>query len=372
MLSVASRHEVGTLIVRSKFIYSASIISSKRFQSSVSQDDKAKIINHDSIYVLSIPITTSRSYIYCNHKPTILDSTQKQKFPLVTKIESKVMGIATKGWDKLSNSKQSVNIKITNFIKRLLSTIPYEENCLKSFPSKSAMIREINEESIEEVNKKLKLENPTSALVQTQIQELQIKHDQVKPIPLYHPSFQKPTTILTQLYNFRDEAHSKHLKYSILCAIGIPISLPFALVPVVPNVPGFYIAYRLYCNVKALMGVKHLNYLLENSKNTKKVEEKDGENYKLEAISDESTISDTEHLAFKTLNDLDSIYKKEHSSDVLVEHVQEEERIIISKEIIEDLTSQLNMGNLKDDLLKALKQETARLNKNLKINDAVE
>ena len=44
----------------------------------------------------------------------------------------------------------------------------------------------------------------------------------------------------------------------------IPISLPFALVPIVPNVPGFYIAYRLYCNVKALLGVKHLDYLLED------------------------------------------------------------------------------------------------------------
>ncbi|ABN64405.2 predicted protein, partial [Scheffersomyces stipitis CBS 6054] len=294
---------------------------------------------HDSIYVLSIPITTYKSYIYCNHKPSILDKSQKSKFPLVTKIETKVTGIAAKGWNSLSTSKKSYNVKITNFIKKLLNTIPYEENCLKSFPSQTAMIREINEESLDE--------GTASAVVSSQIDDLNIPHHQIKPIPLLHPSFQQPTTILNQLYNFRDNAHSKHFKYAVLCGVGIPLSLPFALVPVVPNVPGFYIAYRFYCHVKALLGVKHLNYLLEVEPKRELAASQEDPKVKLETITDEKAILDTKHLSFK-------------------------ERVIISEKIIDDLCSEFSMDYLKDDLLKALKQESARLSKNLKVDDAVE
>lgn len=336
------------------------------------QDDKSKIINHDSIYVLSIPITTYKSYIYCNHKPSILDKSQKLKFPLVTKIETKVTGIAAKGWNSLSTSKKSYNVKITNFIKKLLNTIPYEENCLKSFPSQTAMIREINEESLDEVNKKLDSEGTASAVVLSQIDDLNIPHHQIKPIPLLHPSFQQPTTILNQLYNFRDNAHLKHFKYAVLCGVGIPLSLPFALVPVVPNVPGFYIAYRFYCHVKALLGVKHLNYLLEVEPKRELAASQEDPKVKLETITDEKAILDTKHLSFSAVHELDKIYRRGNIRNSLGEPVQEEERVIISEKIIDDLCSEFSMDYLKDDLLKALKQESARLSKNLKVDDAVE
>ncbi|CAH2355089.1 hypothetical protein CLIB1423_21S01574 [[Candida] railenensis] len=306
-------------------------------------------LNSNSIYVISIPVTTHRSYIYMNHNKSLLDKTQLNRYPVVAKLENKLVSLATKGWDKMNSSNLTVNKRIIKLVKRLLNTIPYEESCLKSFPSQSTMIREINEESTDKAR----------ALIPSQIEEEQIATDQLKPIPFYHPSFQKPSTILSQLHDFRNDARSKHLKYAGLCAIGVPLSLPFALIPVIPNVPGLYLSYRLYCNIKALVGVKHLDYLLERKG--------------IAGNTRNDDVSNTDHVAFERNLYMDSIYKLGNTSKELeVESVQEEERVIITKEIIDTLCSKLELPQLKEDLLKALKQEIAKLEKDMKIKDEIE
>lgn len=210
------------------------------------------------------------------------------------------------------------------------------------------MIREINEEALKSINQ------TSNKLIQTEINQLKIPTNQIKPIPLYHPSFQNASNILTQLCKFRDENYSTYLKYTILCGIGVPISLPMAIIPVIPNVPGFYLAYRFYCNLKALMGLKHLDYLLERD-------------------SDASTATDTKHLTFIPQTIIDDIYKQDNSqTELIIDSVQEEERLIITPEIIEQVIEKLQLPQLKEDLSKALRQETKRLGKNIKVDDAIQ
>lgn len=343
-----------------KLHHPLSIITSRRFQSTKSDEvaDKVSslIPNKNSIFVISIPITTSKSYIYCNHRPSTLSPKQLANIPFIYKLEGKFVKLASKGWSKLSNSKQKVNQKIVDLVKRLLATIPYEENCLRSFPSKATMIREINEESLHLVT-----DEKDHKVVPGQYDDLKIDTNQLKPIPLYHPQFQKPSTILTQLYSFEEETKKRHTRQAILCAIGIPITLPFAILPVVPNVPGFYLAYRLYCNIKVLLGIQHLDYLLENKQHTE------------HEVADETTVNDTSHITFKSVDGLDLLYAKYNESRLLLnELVQEEETVIINEEIIEELVEKLGLTNLKEDLLKAYKQETKRLNKDIKVDDQVE
>lgn len=328
-----------------------------------------KILNNESIYVVSIPITAKKSYIYCNHKPSILPKSQTNTIPLVNRVETKVTSIATKGWNKLNNSDKSWNIKIVSLIRKLLNTIPYEENCLKSFPSKSAMIREINEEADQNNqidilkntvnsasnnasnnfsnnasnnasnnisdNASSNTSNNVSLYLQSEIDSKNIK--QLKPIPFYYPNFQNPNDLLHQLHHFRDNAYSKHYKYAWLCAIGLPLSLPVALIPVVPNVPGFYLAYRLYCHIKALQGVNHLNYLLESENN-----------------EDSENVLNTTHLNFISLDLIDGLYNN-------IE-IENHDQVIINEDIIEKLTNRLNLPHLKQDLIKAMNQETNYLN----------
>lgn len=353
------------LIQKYHLLYRPCIITCRRSQSTRSTNTPlSQVPNKNSIYVISIPITTSKSYIYCNHRPTTLSPKQLANIPLIYKLENKLINLASKGWSKLTNSKQSINQKIVSSIKKLLDTIPYEENCLKSFPSKSTMIREINEESSDftESNNNDSSQLQVHKIVQAQVDDLKINTDQLKPIPLYHPQFQNPSVILNQLYSFEEENKKKHKNQAILCAIGIPITLPFALVPILPNVPGFYLAYRLYCNIKALLGLQHLNYLLETKKGG------DPE------IANQATVSDTSHIAFKGIEGLNQLYLQHNNSNLLYESIEDEEKeiVIINEEIINQIVETFELNNLKEDLLKALKQETKRLNRDIKVHDQVE
>ncbi|KAJ9636752.1 hypothetical protein H2199_007746 [Coniosporium tulheliwenetii] len=67
--------------------------------------------------------------------------------------------------------------------------------------------------------------------------------------------------ILEKLATERQALHRKRMWWSI---VGLPISAPFGLVPVVPNIPFFYLAFRAYSHWKALSGSQHLQFLVEN------------------------------------------------------------------------------------------------------------
>ncbi|KAI5953154.1 hypothetical protein KGF54_002525 [Candida jiufengensis] len=331
---------------------------------------KSPIIDKNSIYVISIPITTKRSFIYCNHRPDLLSKSQASKIPLYIKLETKVINLATKGWNKLINSKSKINIKIVEFIQKLLSTIPYQENCLRSFPNKEAMIREINEESLhlikpiekkEPENDHQKGEKDT-IILQSEITNLKIPNNQLKPIPLYHAKHQLPTTILNELYDFRVDNKEEHKKNAWLCGIAIPLCLPFALIPIVPNVPGFYFTYRLYCNYKALLGIKHLDYLLETD-----IPQDDY------YPTDEKTVEKTTHLKFNAVKEIDQIYAS-YNTDLQSNQINinngDDELLLITPEIINDLVDTFDL-DIKDELSKALMQERKRLNRDVKVDDQV-
>ncbi len=47
--------------------------------------------------------------------------------------------------------------------------------------------------------------------------------------------------------------------YSLILA---PVTAPFALIPIIPNIPFFYVAFRAWSHWRALEGSKHLQKLL--------------------------------------------------------------------------------------------------------------
>lgn len=295
-------------------------------------------LNLESIFVLSVPITTHRSYIYCHHRPSLLSSSQRQSIPWLIKAENKVVGLATKAWNKLAASKIAVNQKIVAFVRRLLNTIPYDENSLRSFPSRRAMIREINEEH---------MSSQPKVVLTSEVEDSQISVDQLNPIPVIHPRFQDPQAILTQMHQFKNDLSAYHLKWAVVCAIGIPVSLPLALLPVVPNVPGFYLAYRTYCHLKALKGAKNLGYLLECS-------------------NEDPNVEDTTHLTFRECPELDIPFLEDATfSKINGRESEDDEHILITNEIIENLVELTKLTNIADDLKRALVQETKRIQEGL-------
>lgn len=295
-------------------------------------------LNLDSIFVLSVPVTTHKSFIYCHHKPSLLSDQQRSEVQWMIRVENKLVSLAAKGWSKLENSKASINQKIVSLVRRLLSSIPYDENCLRSFPRKSTMIREINEEHQASFPR---------VVMTSEVEKNAVSLDQLKPIPVYHPRFQEPQAILNQMNDFRTTLTQHHKKWAILCFLGIPVSLPLALVPVMPNVPGFYLAYRLYCHLQALRGAGNLGYLLESNNN------------------DES-IEDTTHLTFSSVPALDAPYLANGSFEKIKSvNLEESETLLLNAEIIDALVESTGIHLVKDDLLRALSQESRRLKRDL-------
>lgn len=68
--------------------------------------------------------------------------------------------------------------------------------------------------------------------------------------------------VLKKLATERQALHRKRLLWSF---IGMPISAPFALIPIIPNLPFFYLVFRAYSHWRALSGSKHVEYLLNKN-----------------------------------------------------------------------------------------------------------
>ena len=63
----------------------------------------------------------------------------------------------------------------------------------------------------------------------------------------------------------------------------------------------------------------------------------------------------------------------QHNNPLLQDPIEDdEETVIINEDIINQIVEKFELTNLKEDLLKALKQETKRLNRDIKVEDQVE
>lgn len=71
------------------------------------------------------------------------------------------------------------------------------------------------------------------------------------PIRLhYPPSLISPDHLLSNLKNLVATRRPHHRSRMIWCCIGMPFTLPFALVPILPNLPFFYLVWRAWSHWK--------------------------------------------------------------------------------------------------------------------------
>lgn len=79
---------------------------------------------------------------------------------------------------------------------------------------------------------------------------------------LYPPSLLQPNPLLKNLKNLTDHRTPHHYRRFWYCVVGMPITIPFALVPVIPNLPFFYLVYRAYSHWKAYKSSQYLSNLI--------------------------------------------------------------------------------------------------------------
>ncbi|KUJ16832.1 uncharacterized protein LY89DRAFT_782092 [Mollisia scopiformis] len=173
-----------------------------------------------------LPISTRRTLIYCQR----LNVTTAEQQGLLDKATNRAAALWA-GWEKKESGWQR---KVVDYGNAALKRIPYEEWGLKSIPPLSAR-RKKEELSGKEL---VEVSFPSSLMPENTVPE-----------------------ILRKLGTERQKLHRSRMIY---CFIGMPITAPVALIPVIPNLPFFYLVFRAWSHWRALSGSKHIEFLLDN------------------------------------------------------------------------------------------------------------
>ncbi|CAZ80165.1 unnamed protein product [Tuber melanosporum] len=173
-----------------------------------------------------IPISTRRTLVYAQrlNKITLAEPSYADK----------ASAKAANVWLQWETGKAGWQRWITDAGNKLFNRIHHEEWSLKSIPPLSARRKDRGADK-----QKIEVLYPPSV----------IKEKNVSPI-------------LQRLATERNRIHRTRMIWSI---VGMPIVAPFAIVPVIPNIPFFYLLYRAFSHWKALSGAKHLEFLLSRN-----------------------------------------------------------------------------------------------------------
>ncbi|KAI4106726.1 MAG: hypothetical protein LQ339_002917 [Xanthoria mediterranea] len=178
-----------------------------------------------------LPISTRRSLIYCQRLNNQLSSETTYVDRLTARASNTWLRWekAEKGW------RTGWQRKVTHYGNKLFETIPHEEWGLKSIPPLSKRRKD------EELKGKKEVEVIFPASV--------IAEDKVK----------------LALREFAgDERQALHTKWMWATIISMPLSAPAALIPVLPNIPFFYMVFRAWSHWRARSGSRHIDFLLDN------------------------------------------------------------------------------------------------------------
>ncbi|KAI0486183.1 mitochondrial K+-H+ exchange-related-domain-containing protein [Xylaria cf. heliscus] len=256
-----------------------------------------------------LPISSRRTLLYCQK----LQALPSEKQSLVDKVTLR----AARLWNSWEKKESGWQKSVVRYGDRALRRIPYEEWGLKSVPTLSARRRE---EDI--IGKE--------------------KHHVIFPRSII--STTRAPEILQTLATERESLHRSRMLW---CFVGMPITVPFALVPIIPNLPFFYLAYRAWSHYRALAGGKHLQWLLSKDFYTLSPWETLDAAYS--PLLPSSTLSEQE----PTRPSSEPSYESDRGP-------QEQERLLLTQESGRMLAQTLNIPGLRVELERAIWQvETA-------------
>ncbi|KAH7385476.1 mitochondrial K+-H+ exchange-related-domain-containing protein [Phaeosphaeria sp. MPI-PUGE-AT-0046c] len=177
-----------------------------------------------------LPVSTRRSLIYCEklHEKAAKDRSLLDK----ATIKASETWVA---WEKDEKAIGNWKKKVTYYGNQALKQISFEEWGLKTLPALTAQ----RKQSIVDGKEKYEVLFPGRYLKQEKI-----------------------FGILEKLAKERQSMHRSKLIWSVVI---MPFTAPFMLIPVIPNLPFFYVLYRAYSHWTALKGSRHLEFLLKHN-----------------------------------------------------------------------------------------------------------
>jgi len=180
-----------------------------------------------TIRLLLLPISTRRTLIYSQRLKAVIAENQSWL--------DKGTARAANLWASWEKKESGWQRKVVDYGNQALKRIPYEEWGLKSIPPLSSRRKE-NESAGKE-------------RVELIFPDILIPKENV-------------LNVLRRLGTERQAIHKQRLVWSI---VGMPLVAPFALVPVIPNLPFFYLVFRAWSHWRALTGSKHIEFLLDKN-----------------------------------------------------------------------------------------------------------
>ncbi|WBW74183.1 mitochondrial hydrogen/potassium transport system protein [Schizosaccharomyces osmophilus] len=170
--------------------------------------------------IIALPLPKQRVFLHCYPSEILLKK--------VT-IHDRIINRIYNTWDAWSKSKSYIRQKTVSLGNSVLHRTSHEESFLRSLSS----AKKLNDK---EFYSSTVIERPDSL---------------------------EPNRIFQELIRLQ-EMKRLHRNNLIANIVGLPLTIPFILVPIVPNVPGFYLCYRAYCNYRALIGASQITRLLDN------------------------------------------------------------------------------------------------------------
>ncbi|KAF9413153.1 hypothetical protein BGZ94_000823, partial [Podila epigama] len=149
--------------------------------------------------------------------------------PSGTSYLNRATNFAAKKWEELDKAPAgSMKKKLHGAGSKVLEKIEHQEVFLKGVPSKTDM------------------------------------GDSSNMVPFMYPSALREAKVREELAAFVGHRVPYHRKYMIFSALWVPVTALFTIVPLVPNIPFFYNAFRLWSHWKAYNGAKHLDHCIKN------------------------------------------------------------------------------------------------------------
>ncbi|KAJ8501995.1 hypothetical protein ONZ45_g11947 [Pleurotus djamor] len=223
-------------------------------------------------------------------------------------------GKAANIWDGFGKAREgSWKLKVYRTGERLVDRIEFEELALKGIdPSFGPSIRhpDFGGHSRDDIKSKPTLKIPL----------------------LYPPSMRSPDATLSYLLSMVQHRVPKHRKGFYTWMLLAPFTAPFMLIPIIPNLPFFYCAWRSWHHYRAYRASQYVQALIENG-----------------------------HMHPEPSPVLDKLYENSKSSTTTEKVDSSESPLLLTRDVVprllEELTLKQDEGS---DIYRALEQASNR------------
>ncbi|KAF4592434.1 protein (fungal and plant) [Ophiocordyceps camponoti-floridani] len=185
--------------------------------------------------IFLLPVSTRRSLLYAQRLDSSPQSSTSSTSgnPPRRSLVDRGTAFAARTWTRWEKQPSGWQRRVVDYGNQALRRIPFEEWGLKSVPPLSGRRREDEETG-------------------------RVRVELVFPGGSFGPDEARALAL-----RLATERLGLHRQRFFWCFAAMPLTLPFALVPIIPNIPFFYLVYRAWSHWRAIAGGRHLQWLVE-------------------------------------------------------------------------------------------------------------